>query len=255
MSRIRQSIVFGCFARSGVSAEQVIREAKRIGYASVEMSPPEHWPIIRDHGLEIATVVGHGTLTDGMNKRGNHDRIADELARNIDTAAEQEVRSLIAFSGNRDGLDDDEGLDICADVLDRVKGHAEEMGLTIVMELLNSKVDHADYQCDSTRWGAELCRRVNSPRVKLLYDIYHMQIMEGDLIRNIGDHGDQIGHYHTAGNPGRNDLDDQQEIFYPAVMSAIAASSYSGFVGHEFSPKGDPIAAMESAFATCDVDA
>ena len=253
MSRIRQSIVYRCFRRGDATQEQVLREATRLGYASVEMAPPEAWPVIRDHGLEIATVVGHGTLTDGMNKRENHARIEDELGKSIDNAAKHEVRSLVAFSGNRGNISDQDGMDACVDVLNRIKGHAEKAGVTIVMELLNSKVDHADYQCDRTPWGVKLCRRVGSPQVKLLYDIYHMQIMEGDVIRTISQSIDQIGHFHTAGNPGRRDLDTDQELYYPAIMRAIAESNYKGFVGHEFEPKGDTILAMRTAFAICDV--
>ncbi|GIX07639.1 MAG: hydroxypyruvate isomerase [Candidatus Poribacteria bacterium] len=255
MGRIRQSICYGCFVRNGVTLEQVIEKAVALGYQSIEMAPRNAWGKIKDAGLEIAIVGGHGTLTNGLNKRENHDRIENELKANIDTAVEWGIPSLIAFSGNRDGLPDDEGIEICAEGLARVVPYAEEKGVTICMELLNSKVNHPDYQCDHTAWGVELCRRVNSPRFKLLYDIYHMQIMEGDLIRTITENIHYIGHFHTAGNPGRRDLDDAQEIYYPAVMRAIAGTDYDGFVGHEFVPKEDPLAAMEAAFRTCDVEA
>lgn len=253
MAGVNQSICFGCFRRGAYTAEQVIHEAARIGYRSVEMLPRELWGRVRDAGMVVAIVGGHGTLTDGLNRRENHNRIEDELSRNIEIAAENGIPSLIVFSGNRKGLPDDEGIDICAEGLNRVKALAEEKGVTLCMELLNSKVDHPDYQCDHTAWGVEVCKRVHSPRVKLLYDIYHMQIMEGDLIRTIRENIAYIGHFHTAGNPGRRDMDETQEIYYPAVMRAIAESGYTGYVGHEFVPKGDPLEAMKAAFDRCNV--
>ena len=163
------------------------------------------------------------------------------------------IPSLICFSGNCEGRSSEEGLANCVAGLRRVTGAAEEKGITLCMELLNSRVNHPDYQCDRTAWGVALCRAVGSPRFKLLYDIYHMQIMEGDLIRNITDHIDCIGHFHTAGNPGRRDLDDQQEIYYPPIMQAIAATSYAGYVGHEYRPKGDPVDSLARAFEVCNV--
>ena len=253
MATIRQSICFGCFQRNGVTPETVIREAARIGYASVEMLPREHWDQVRDAGMDIAIVVGHASLPDGLNKRENHDRIEDELLANMDVAVEYGIPGLICFSGNREGKSDEEGRDNCVEGLLRVAKAAEEKGVTLSMELLNSKVNHPDYQCDYTDWGVSVCEGVGSPRVKLLYDIYHMQIMEGDLIRTIRDNIGHIGHFHTAGNPGRNDIDETQEIYYPPVMGAIAESGYTGFVGHEFVPLGDPLAAMQSAYDTCNV--
>lgn len=253
MARVSQSICFGCFRRGDYTPEFVIKEAARLGYKSAEMLPREHWGLVRDTGMVVAIIGGHGTLTDGLNKRSNHDRIQDELSKNIEIAAENSIPSLIAFSGNRNGLPDDEGVAICAEGLNRVKGLAESKGVNICMELLNSKVDHPDYQCDHTTWGVEVCKAVNSPRVKLLYDIYHMQIMEGDLIRTIRNNIQHIGHFHTAGNPGRRDMDTTQEIYYPPVMAAIAESGYAGYVGHEFGPKGDAMEAMKAAFNLCNV--
>ncbi|MBM3214273.1 TIM barrel protein [Candidatus Poribacteria bacterium] len=255
MAGVNQSICFGCFRRGDATPEQVIKEAAKIGFKSVEMLGKEHWGAVRDAGMVVAIIGGHGTLTDGLNKRANHDRIEDELSRNIEVAASNAIPSLIAFSGNRNGPPDDEGVAICAEGLNRVKGLAEAKGVNICVELLNSKVDHPDYQCDHTTWGVELCKAVDSPRVKLLYDIYHMQIMEGDLIRTIRDSIAHIGHFHTAGNPGRRDMDETQEIYYPPVMQAIAASGYTGYVGHEFGPKGEPLAAMRAAYDLCNVTA
>ena len=253
MGRIKQSVCFWCFARGELAPEKMIEEAAKIGYASVEMPGKEYWDLVKDNGMTIATIIGHSSLGDGLNKRSNHDRIEQELLKNIDVAAENDIPGLICFSGNREGLPDDEGIEIVAEGLSRVSKAAEEKGVNLCIELLNSKVNHPDYQCDHTAWGVEVCKRVNSPRVGLLYDIYHMQIMEGDLIRTITDNMQYIKHFHTAGNPGRKDLDDEQEIYYPAVMRAIANSDYDLYVGQEFVPKGDPIKALRAAFETCDV--
>ena len=255
MGKIRQSAVFWCFCRQGVSVEDVVTRAAAIGYESLEMAPPEYWDLIRGHGLRLAVIVGHDSLTDGLNDPANHDRIEDELLANIDLAAANDIPGLICFSGNRAGRSEEEGRDNTIAGLQRVAGAAEAKGVNLCVELLNSKVDHPDYQCDHTPWGVEVCRGVNSPRVKLLYDIYHMQIMEGDLIRTIGDSLEHIGHFHTAGNPGRNDMDETQEIWYPPVMQTIAAKGFDGYVGHEFIPKGDPLVALQTAYDLCRVDA
>ena len=253
MTSIRQSVCFGPLARGFDDPAEGIAAAAGIGFVSVEMLPEEHWPLVRDHGLDIAIVSGHASLPDGLNNRGNHDRIEAELRESIDKAAEHGIPSLITFSGNLEDRGAEEGFDNCVEGLLRVKGYAEEKGINLCMELLNSRVNHPDYQCDRTEWGARLCRAVDSPRVKLLYDIYHMQIMEGDLIRTITDNIEWIAHFHTAGNPGRNDPDDTQEIYYPAVMRGIAATGYDGFVGHEYSPRGDAVESLKTTFATCDV--
>jgi hydroxypyruvate isomerase len=255
VNKIRQSFAFGNFRRGGIAPERLFQEAAQIGYAAVEMLSQEHWDAARQAGLRIAIIGGHGSLTDGLNKRENHPRIEEELLARIDLAAANDIPGLICFSGNRYGRPDEECLDIMAEGLRRVTRAAEEKGVNLCVELLNSKVDHPDYQCDHTAYGVELCRRAGSPRVKLLYDIYHMQIMEGDLIRTIRDTVAFLAHFHTAGNPGRRDLDETQEIYYPAVMRAIAGSGYDMIVGHEFSPKGDPIEALRAAFRVCDVTA
>lgn len=253
MGAINQSICFGCFARGGLTPEQVIREAAKIGYKSVEMLGQQYWPIVRENGMRVAIVSGHRSLPDGLNKRENHDRIEQELLANIELAAANDIPGLICFSGNREGKSEEEGRDNTIEGLLRVVKAAEEKGVNLCIELLNSKVNHPDYQCDHTAWGVEVCKGVNSPRAKLLYDIYHMQIMEGDLIRTIKENIDYIGHFHTAGNPGRKDLDDVQEIYYPAVMRAVAETGYDLYVSHEFVPKGAPLLAMKAAFDTCNV--
>jgi hydroxypyruvate isomerase len=249
--RLKQDVTWWPISRLPV--KQAIAELKRIGFQGVEMAPREVWDDIRAAGLRIVAIVGHGSLSDGLNRRENHNRIEEELKRNIDLAVQYDIPILICFSGNRRGISDEEGIANCVEGLRRVAPYAEQKGVTLAMELLNSKVDHPDYQCDRTWWGVEVCKRVNSPRVKLLYDIYHMQIMEGDLIRTIRANIQYIAHFHTAGNPGRRDIDETQEIYYPAVMRAIKETRYDGFIGHEFGPKGDPVEALRKAYQICDV--
>lgn len=230
-----------------------MRAAAKIGYEAIDLVPPEYWPLVRDHGLKIAAVDGHASIADGLNRRENGDRIVGELQARIAQAAQWGILNLICFSGNRDNLGDEEGAEITAENLRRVAKLAEDTGLTLVLELLNSKVDHPGYQCDHTDWGIKVCQMVASLRVKLLYDIYHMQVMEGDIIRTISKNHTYFGHYHTAGNPGRHEIDDSQELNYAAIMKAILDTGYVGYVGQEFVPTGDPVAALRSAFRICDV--
>ena len=176
-------------------------------------------------------------ITKGFNRIEYHDQLVASYENLIPLAADAGIKNVICFSGNRDGLDDEQGIDNCVKGLKRLMKLAESKQVNVVMELLNSKVDHKDYQCDHTAWGAEMCRRVGSERMKLLYDIYHMQIMEGDLIRNIRENSQYIAHYHTGGVPGRNEIDDSQEIYYPAVMKAIVETGFDGFVAQEFIPE------------------
>lgn len=254
MGRIKQSLAWWCFCHGDVTPEALVKAAAKTGYAAVEMLPQEHWQIVKDHGLKIAIIGGHRSLTDGLNRRENHDRIEKELRDNIALAHENQIPSLICFSGNRNGCPDDEGAKITAEGLKRVTRDAEQAGIDLCIELLNSRVDHPDYQCDRTEWGVQVCKMVESPRAKLLYDIYHMQIMEGDLIRTIRNNIQYIGHFHTAGNPDRKDMDHVQEIHYPAVMKAIASANYKGYVGHEFRPRGDVFEAIKVAYETCNVE-
>jgi hydroxypyruvate isomerase len=253
MGKFKQDLSWWCFARQGVDIKRLFKEAKAIGYAGFELVPRDWWDPIKDEGLEVVTVGGHGTLTDGLNRKENHNRIEEEILRNLELAKQYGIKILICFSGNRRGISDEEGLENTVEGLKRVAKAAEEAGVTLALELLNSKVDHPDYQADRTWWGVEVCKRVNSPRVKLLYDIYHMQIMEGDIIRTIQRNIQWIAHFHTAGNPGRRDFDDDQELNYRGIMKAIAALGYDGYVGHEFVPKGDVFEAMRRAFEICNV--
>ena len=193
------------------------------------------------------------TIDKGLNRVLNHGPILDALSKAIDLAAEAQVPNIVCFSGNRGGMSDEEGLENCARGLRQIAGHAEQKGVTLCVELLNSKVDHKDYMCDHTAWGMALVRKVGSPRVKLLYDIYHMQIMEGDVIRTIRENHEWIGHYHTGGVPGRHELDDSQELNWRAVARAIADTGFRGYLAHEFVPTRDPLTSLREAVALCDV--
>lgn len=255
--RIQQSICYPLFMPKDMSLEVLVKTAAEIGYAAIELwSRPadlaEIVALAKQYGVVVASMSGHASLPDGLNKRSNHARIVAELKTSIEIAAHYGIPGLICFSGNRQPhMSELEAIEAVADGLRQIAPYAEQMGVNLNVELLNSKVDHPGYQCDHTAWGVAVCERVNSPRVKLLYDIYHMAIMEGDIIRNIRENIKWIGHFHTAGNPGRNDLDDTQELNYRGICRAIAATGYDLYVGHEFRPKGDPMAALHQTFAIC----
>jgi hydroxypyruvate isomerase len=249
--RLNQGVSRWCFNKWSI--DELCANAAKIGIKGIDLVEAKDWPTIRKHGLVPSLAPGAATIPDGWNRTENHARLEAEMRENIARAAEAGVRTVITLSGNRRGLPDGEGLENCAAGLKRIKAFAEEKNVLVVMELLNSKVDHKDYQCDHTAWGVELCKRVASPRVKLLYDIYHMDIMEGDLIRTIRDNIQWIGHFHTGGNPGRNELDGSQETNYHAVAAAIADLKFEGFVSHEFVPKRDPFQSLQQAFEICTV--
>jgi len=259
MGRVKQSFCYGCYLREPLTLKDLIKGAAEIGYEAVELwwrfgAPLEEIAeLAGEYGLAIASMSGHQSLPDGLNKPENHDRIEDELHESIDVAAKYGIPGLICFSGNRHSLSDNAAAVVVAEGLSRVIKHAEEKNVNLNVELLNSKINHPLYQCDHTDWGVLVCKLVNSPKAKLLFDIYHMQIMEGDLIRNIRDNIQYIGHFHTAGNPDRRDLDDEQEICYPAVFRAIADAGYEYYAGHEYSPKGDVLASLRQAYETCSV--
>lgn len=248
---MKHAVAWWCLERAGMTLPQAIDVCRDLGYGGLELVEPADWPQLRAAGLTIVSGRGHASLEDGLNRRENHDRIEREIRANLALAVEWGIPVLICFSGNRGGLDDEAGLAATAEGLRRVARAAEEAGVTLALELLNSKVNHPDYQCDHTAWGVRVCEAVGSPRVKLLYDIYHMQVMEGDIIRTIGQHHRWFGHYHTAGNPGRHEIDDSQELNYPAIVRAIAATGYDGWLGQEFIPQGEPIAALRDALARC----
>ena len=254
MSRLKQSFGWWCYARNDIKPEELLQAAAEIGYAAVELIGQEYWPLVKQYGLTIASTGGHVSISEGLNRRENHERIEREILKSITLAEKWSIPNLICFSGNRDGLDDATGIEITAEGLRRVAKAAEDAGITLTLELLNSKVDHPDYQCDKTAWGVQVCQLVDSPRVKLLYDIYHMQIMEGDIIRTIRQYHPYFAHYHTAGNPGRNDLDEAQELYYPAIVRTILETEYSGYLTHEFVPKGDVVGALKAAFDLCAIE-
>jgi len=249
--RLKQSVCQWCYAR--IPLDDLCAAARRIGLLSVELLGEKDWPTVKAHGLTCAMANGPSTIPVGFNRPNEHDRLVAESERLLPLVAAAGLPNMIVFSGNRGGMSDGEGLANCVAGLKRITPLAERLGVTVCMELLNSRVDHKDYMCDRTPWGAELVRQVGSPRFKFLYDIYHMQIMEGDVIRTIRDHFDAIGHFHTAGVPGRHELDESQELNYPAIMRAIADLGYTGYIGQEFIPVREPLASLEAGVKTCDV--
>ncbi len=245
---IRQSICRWCYGR--IPLERLAAEAVKLGYRSIELIGPEEYKVIKPHGLTCG-MVRCASIADGLNRVANHARIEAELRRHIDFAAAEGIPNVICMAGNRRGMSDEEGLENCAAGLKRVLPLSEKKKVTICMEGLNSRVDHKDYMYDHTEWGVRLAKKVGSPRFKLLYDIYHMQIMEGDVIRTIRQNKEFIAHYHTGGVPGRHEIDDSQELNYPAVVKAILDTGYEGFLGQEFIPVRDPFRSLEQAFHIC----
>lgn len=233
--------------------DDLCEAAKSIGYASVELLDEKDWPVVKSHGLACAMANGFGSIPVGFNNPANHDKLVADAEAMIPKAAAAGVPNIVCFSGNRRGLSDGEGIANCIAGLKRVMPAAEQHGVTLCLELLNSKVDHKDYHADHTAWGVQVVEGVGSPRLKLLYDIYHMQIMEGDVIATIKANIQHIAHFHTGGVPGRAEIDDTQELNYRRVMQAIADLEFSGYVGQEFVPKRDPVASMKQAFEICSV--
>ncbi len=250
--RLKQAATRGCFGR-GKTMEEIAATAARLGLKGIDLVGPADWPVLKKYGLQSTMCPGGGKLSENMNHKENHAALEPQYREAIERAAAFGAPKVSALRGNRRGLSDEEGIDNTAAFLNKLKPLAEDKGVTICLELLNSKVDHKDYQCDHTWWGVEVVKRVNSPRVKLLYDIYHMQIMEGDIIRTIRNNIQYIGHFHTAGNPGRHELDAKQELNYRAIAQAIVDLGFTGYLAHEYSPLGDPLAGLELAISTCDV--
>jgi len=248
---IKQSVSKWCFGN--IPLERFIPICKRLGMVGIDLLDPGVWDLMlqNDMIVTMGNVPGNGGIPSGFNREKNHDKLVEVYEQWIPIAAEKKVPNLICFSGNREGLADEEGLEVCVKGLKRIAPIAEKHKVNICMELLNSK-DHTDYQCDRTPWGGEICRRVGSERIKVLYDIYHMQRMEGDLIYMIREYRDIIGHIHTGGNPGRNDIDETQEINYPPVMKALVEVGFKGFVAHEFLPKNG-LQSLRRGVEICDV--
>lgn len=250
--RIRQSVSRWCYEK--IQLEELCEKGATMGLTAIDLLNEDEWEVPRRYGLVCSMGYGGGgEIRNGMNRLENHGKIEEAFRRSIPRAAKLGVTNLITFSGNRDGMSDEEGVKNTVTGLNRVKKIAEDHGVTICMELLNSKVDHKDYMCDHTAWGVRVMKEVNSPRVKLLYDIYHMQIMEGDLIRTITENIEWLGHFHTGGVPGRHELDDTQEVNWAGVMRAIAETKYTGYVAHEFIPARDPLRSLQQAVELCDV--
>lgn len=253
--RIKQGVTRGVFGR-GAALEESCRLAAALGVKGFDLVRPDDWPVVTKHGLVPSMASGGGaSIASGLNRTENHARIETSMRALIDQCAAGGVPNLITFSGNRNGMDDRQGADNCVAFLDRVKAQAEDKGVNICMEYLNSKVNHADYMFDHLAWGVDVMKRVNSPRVKILFDIYHAQIMDGDIVRNIRDNIQWIGHFHTGGNPGRHELDDTQELNYRFVMQAIADLNYQGFVSHEYTPSEghEPVETLRRMMQLCDV--
>lgn len=249
---IKQSVCRWCY--SNVPLEKLAEESKRIGYVSIELLTPDEYKVVKPLGLTCAVLNGSCPIENGFNRKENHAKLQKKVTEYIEFASENGLRNVILFSGNRRGMSDEEGMANCAEGLKPLVQLAEKKNVTIIMELLNSKVNHKDYMCDRTPWGVKLCKQIGSPQFKLLYDIYHMQIMEGDVIRTIQENKEYIGHYHTGGNPGRNEIDETQELYYPAIVKAILETGYDGYLGQEYIPKRkDAIASLEQGFKICDV--
>ncbi|WP_406823725.1 hydroxypyruvate isomerase family protein [Pedobacter sp. KACC 23697] len=250
---INHAVCRWCFSSFDVDALCI--EAKKIGIKGIDLVGPKDWPTLKKHGLESTMCNGAEiNLVDGFNDEKFHEKLIQNYTKMIPIVAEAGYKNLICFSGNRRGKDDETGWNNCVKGLKQLMPLAEKHNVVLVMELLNSKVNHKDYQCDRTSWGAELCKRLESENFKLLYDIYHMQIDEGDVISNIRQYHQYIAHYHTAGVPGRNEIDDTQELYYPAIMKAIAETGFKGYVAQEFIPKqADKIASLKKAVSICDI--
>ncbi len=249
---LKQSVSYWPF--ESIPLPQFARELKAIGFSAVDLLQPEQWPVVAEAGL--ACSMGYPTarrdfLTTGFNDPANHAMLLRELEATLPRAAAAGVPNVIAMFGNRRGRADDAGRDACIEGLNRIKALAEELGVTICMELLNSRVDHADYMGDRSGYGVSVVSAVNSPRVKLLYDIYHMQIMEGDIIRTIQTNAAWLGHFHTGGVPGRHEIDGTQELNYHAICEAIKGTGFQGYVAHEFEPTRPPMESLRQAYEIC----
>ncbi|MFZ2639661.1 MAG: TIM barrel protein [Verrucomicrobiia bacterium] len=253
--RLRQGVCLGVFGGAKLDFEGKCREAARLGAVAIDLQDPDKFPILKKYGLIPTEVRGGSGIKKGINDKNNHAEIDAKMREAIKSAAEAGAPNVIVLAGDRQGITDEQGMDNCLLFLNNIKKLAEDKGVTLSMELLNSKVNHPGYMCDKTAWGVELCKRVNSPRFKLLYDIYHMQIMEGDIIRTIQQNIQYFDHFHTAGNPGRHEFDETQELSYPAICKAIADLGYQGVLSHEYSPtKGkDPIETLDKMMRLCEV--
>ncbi len=241
-----------------ISLEELCLTVKKLGFSAIDLIGPKEWSILKKHGIDSSMCNGAEiSLTEGFNDKQYHSTLIKNYTEHINLVAEAGYKNLICFSGNRKGMNDDAGMKTCVEGLKQIIGLAEKRGVILQMELFNSKINHPDYMADKSAWGVELCKRLGSENFKLLYDIYHMQINEGDVIRTIQNDHKYFGHYHTAGVPGRHEIDESQELYYPAIMKAIIATGYKGYVAQEFIPTAketkDKIAALKKAVRLCDV--
>lgn len=255
-SIIRQSVCRWTYSK--FSLDDLCIKAKQIGYQAIDLIGPKEWNVLKQHGMDSSMCNGAEiSLTEGWNRPEYHNQLTKNYLEHIEYVHQAGYKNLICFSGNKKGMDDETGLKNCVTGLKKILGEAEKKGVVIQMELFNSKVNHPDYMCDRSSWGIELCKRIDSPNFKLLYDIYHMQISEGDIIRTIQQSHTYFGHYHTAGVPGRHEIDDSQELYYPAIMRAIAATGYTGYVAQEFIPTSqdttEQLKVLEQAYKICSI--
>ena len=249
--RLNQSVARWCFARTPL--ESLCGTARDIGLKAIDLLSEPEWPVAKAHGLAVAIANGFGTIPRGFNRTDHHDELVAAGEAMIPKAAAAGVTRIVVFSGNRAGLSDGEGIANCVTGIRRLMPTAEKHRVTLCMEMLNSKVDHKDYHADHTAWAVEVAKGVDSPSFRLLYDIYHMQVMEGDVLATIKRYAPYIAHYHTAGVPGRNEIDDTQELNYRRIATAIADSGYDGYFAHEFIPKRDPVTSLREAATVCTV--
>ena len=245
--RINQSASRWCYRK--LSLDQLCEAGAKMGLKGIDLLGPKDFPTLKKYGLVCTMASGGGNVND----RAKQEEAVSRISSAIEATAEYGFPNVIAMSGNRNGIPDDVGIENAVEALKKVAGLAERKKVNVCIEYLNSKVDHKGYMFDNMAWGVEVCTRVGSPNVKILYDIYHAQIMEGDIIRTIRTHKDLIGHYHTGGNPGRNEIDETQELYYPAIMRAIVDTGFTGYVAHEFVPKRDPLQSLAQAIEICDV--
>jgi len=239
-----------------LSLDELCKAVKDIGFNAIDLLKPEDWPTVQKYGIysSMCYTSGKNDLYNGLNDPANHEQLIQEYLATIPIMAKAGYKNLICFTGARRGMDDETGMTNCKTALEKILPAAEKNGITMVMELLNSKIDHKDYMCDHVEWGAELCKRISSDNFKLLFDIYHMQIQEGDIIRNVTDYHQYIAHYHTGGIPGRHEINNTQELYYPAVMKAIVATGYKGYVAQEFMPTyPNKLDSLKEAIQICDV--
>ena len=239
-----------------LSLDELCKAVKDIGFNAIDLVGPKDWPVLQQHGIysSMCYSAGDNNLYNGLDNPMYHEKLIKEYLDVIPIMAKAGYKNLICFSGKREGMDDETGMKNCSDALKQILPLAEKNGVTMVMELLNSKIDHKDYMCNHVEWGAELCKQISSENFKLLFDIYHMQIQEGDIIRNIRDYHQYIAHYHTGGIPGRHEINDTQELYYPAVMKAIVETGYKGYVAQEFVPTyPDKLDSLREAIKICDV--